>query len=54
MRNLVAAEMDNKFKSKRFTNDRSNRRANSNRNKFDWRDEIELDSLDEINNNNNS
>ena len=53
MRNLVAAEMAGKFKSKRFSNDRGNRRANSNRNKFDWQSEMdELDLSNETDNNN--
>ena len=39
VRNLVAAEMGNKFKSKRFGG-RGERRADSNRNHFDWRAEL--------------
>lgn len=52
MRNLIAAEMGSKFKSKRFSNDRGNRRASSNRNKFDWRSDMdELDLSDETHDN---
>lgn len=46
MRNLVAAEMSEnpgKYKAKSFSG-RGNRRANSNRNRFDWRDEVECDT----------
>ncbi len=48
MRNLIASEMGNKFKAKRF-NGRGNRRADSNRNQFDWKAEMqdaETDSID--------
>lgn len=36
IRNMVTAEAAGRFKSKRFDG-RGNRRANSNRNRFDWR-----------------
>jgi len=54
MRNLVAAEMaenPGKYKAKSFSG-RGNRRANSNRNRFDWRSEMnELDMSDNSGNN---
>lgn len=40
-KNLAAAQMGNNFKSKRFTNDRSNRRPNDVKNTHDWEKEID-------------
>lgn len=49
MRNLVAVEMQNKFKAKSFSG-RGKRRAGSNRNKFDWRSDAEELDFSEENN----
>lgn len=43
VRNLVAADMGTKFKSKRFANDRGNRRANDTRNTKSYMEEIHDD-----------